>query len=101
MNLIRTDGDGLIVISDIGKEYHLNVLKPIGADGDKTTDIVAIVYRSDLSEDEEIIGFFYGADIENIKHFIKSSNYIRDKINAFEERKFDISSKYGDLLEIF
>lgn len=100
MTLTRSDGDGYKVISDLGKIYGLYEMKTIGTNVPKTRDTIAIIYENgEEPEDEEIIGFFYGATEENIKC---STSYIRNVIMRFENEKFkNEPNLYSDVVTTF
>lgn len=85
MTLIRNDGNGYGVISDMGKSYGLYEMKTIGADSTKSTDIISIMYEAEDSTYGKIIDFFYGATEENIRD---SVDFIRRAINKFESENF-------------
>lgn len=99
MTLIKSDGDGFKVISDLGKIYGLYEMKTVG-NVPKTRDIIVIMYENnDDPEDEEIIDFFYGATEENIKD---STSFIRKVIDNFESKKFkDKADIYSDVVMTF
>ena len=99
MTLIRTDGDGLKVVSDIGKVYFLYELVTIGTPEKKSNDIVVIMERSGL-EEEGLVSYFYGADLSKMDKI--PFNFIRNAISEYESEKYDNNPLIeGDIIQTF